>query len=67
MGVVLVLQISIGIAAFAYRDTIKESFRKGLANSMKSYMEVEANQEAVDIMQATVIILHYAIPSNIVY
>jgi len=53
LGVVLVLQISIGIAAFAYRDTIKESFKKGLTNSMKTYTEIEANQEAVDIMQAT--------------
>lgn len=54
LGIVLVLQISIGIAAFAYRDTIKESFKKGLTKSMRSYTESEANQEAVDIMQATV-------------
>ena len=54
-GVVLILQISIGIAAFTYRDAMKESFKKGLTNSMKSY-KVPANKEAVDSLQNTVFI-----------
>ncbi|KAK4025951.1 tetraspanin-6 [Daphnia magna] len=53
LGVVLVVQISIGIAAFAYQDAIKVSFKNGLKNSMKNYRNVEANQDAVDTMQAT--------------
>lgn len=48
------VQISIGIAAFAYQDAIKVSFKNGLKNSMKNYRNVEANQDAVDTMQATV-------------
>ena len=48
------IQISIGIAAFAYQDSIKLSFKNGLMNSMKSYKNVEANREAVDTMQSVV-------------
>lgn len=48
------IQISIGIAAFAYQDSIKSSFKNGLKNSMKSYKNVEANREAVDTMQNAV-------------
>nr|CAH0103041.1 unnamed protein product [Daphnia galeata] len=54
LGVVLVIQISIGIAAFAYQDAIKVSFKNGLKNSMKSYKNVEANRDAVDTMQTAV-------------
>jgi hypothetical protein len=64
LGVVLVIQISIGIAAFAYQDAIKESFKNGLKNSMKSYKNVEANRDAVDTMQTAVSTFNY---SNFLY
>lgn len=51
------IQVSIGIAAFAYQDSIKSSFKNGLKNSMKSYKNVEANREAVDTMQNAVSVL----------
>lgn len=64
LGVVLVIQISIGIAAFAYQDSIKSSFKTGLKNSMKSYKNVEANREAVDTMQSAVILSLLRITSH---
>jgi len=54
LGVVLILQISIGIAAFTYRDAMKESFKNGLTNSMRNYKTVPASKEAVDQLQNTV-------------
>lgn len=53
LGVVLILQISIGVAAFTYRDAMKESFRNGLTNSMKNYKKSMAAKEAVDSLQNT--------------
>ena len=55
------IQISIGIAAFAYQDSIKLSFKNGLMNSMKSYKNVEANREAVDTMQSVVSALGFGL------
>lgn len=53
LGVVLILQISIGVAAFAYRDTLKESFKNGLDKSMKNYEKSQSNKDAVDTLQST--------------
>ena len=50
----MILQISIGVAAFTYRDAMKESFRNGLTNSMKNYKKSMAAKEAVDSLQNTV-------------
>ena len=50
----MILEISIGIAAFAYRETLEDSFKNGLQNSMRTYKTVKENKEAVDLMQRTV-------------
>jgi len=50
----LILEISMGIAAFAYRQTLEDSFKNGLQNSMRTYQTIEENRDAVDLMQRTV-------------
>jgi len=53
LGVILILEISMGIAAFAYRQTLEDSFKNGLQNSMRTYQTIEENRDAVDLMQRT--------------
>ena len=47
-----------GIAAFAYRQTLEDSFKNGLQNSMRTYQTIDENKNAVDLMQRTVWLIY---------
>ena len=54
MSVMLVLELSLAMTAFAYRGKLKYIFRNSLKNSMQTYDVYLDSKEAVDDIHSTV-------------